>query len=618
MLDKKTRIALKTLDSRDTLLKLLSAADLADMNQRDVDSISRAHRKLPGQVDCKVAYLGNHTMEPLDRFVDVSCLLQGLSVQTYLGEYDQFFQEILDLESGCHAFAPDIIFLDLSLRSLAPTIYDELISLTFEQRQDELNRILSVLSDWVELAKQQTNAALVVSNFTRPARLQLGVADTQLSMGEAEFYRTLNLKLAKLSVSDARVNILDMDHVLSCIGKFQYQDPKMYYLAKMEWSEHSLPVIADELLRMIIAITGKARKCLVLDLDNTLWGGIVGEDGVDDLKIGEGSPEGEAFSDFQRHIRVLKNRGILLAICSKNNIEDAKAAFLNREEMLLKLEDFSSIKINWEHKHLNIQNIARDLNIGTDSLVFVDDNPAECSLVRQMLPEVETVELSRDPSTYVAQLKNLPVFEKLVITDEDRQKTEQYTQNARRTEQKREINDINTFLESLGTEIKIGSPENKHKARIHQLFSKTNQFNVTTHRYSLADIQRFIEKEEWDINITHVKDNFGELGIVGLYLINKQDKHAAIDSFILSCRAMGRGIETAMMNKIKEDYLLNGSFEQIHAIYSPTAKNIPAKKFYETEGFDVVSTDSSGKKNYIVNKQCMQLHECARIKIGSI
>ncbi|MDX2505069.1 MAG: HAD-IIIC family phosphatase [Gammaproteobacteria bacterium] len=618
MLDKETKKRLRELESTQALLQLLSKANVIDLSQRDTESISRAHRKVLVEPDCKIAYLGNHTIEPLDRFVDVVCLCQGISIASYIGEYNQYFQEILQLDSGCQAFQPDIIFLDLSLRVLSPEIYDGLLSQSGEQRQAEQVRILSHVSNWVALAKQQTDAVLVVSNFPRPASTQAGIADVKLGLGEAEFYHRLNLDLQKKFIDDTRVNIFDMDHVLSCAGKLKVQDPKLYYLAKMEWTEQALSVIAEMLLRYVIAILGRAKKCLVLDLDNTLWGGIVGEDGVDGLIFGEGSPAGEAYYDFQRYIRVLKERGIVLAICSKNNRHDVEDVFSNRGEMVLTLDDFSATKINWQHKHTNIQRLAGELNIGIDSMVFVDDNPVECELVRQMLPEVTTIELSCDPSLYVSQLKNLALFEKVAITDEDRQKTEQYAQNLQRADLKREINDINSFYESLGTEITISVADNKHKARIHQLFTKTNQFNLTTNRYSLSEVEQFIVENEWDLNITHVKDNFGDLGIVGLYLINKKDATPRIDSFILSCRAMGRGIEVSMMNKIKADYLMNGSFDKISAVFLPTAKNQPVTDFYETEGFDVVSEAKSAEKRYIIHKQYAQLHECAGIKFRSV
>jgi len=618
MLDKETKIRLRELESTQALVQLLSVADVTDLSQRDVDSISRAHRKLLSKPDCKIAYLSNHTIEPLDRFVDVACLLQDISISTYIGEYDQHFQEILDLNSGCQTFQPDIIFLDLSLRVLASAIYDGLLNLSGEQRQDEQTRILSLVKDWVELAKKQTDAVLVISNFPRPAHTQAGVADVKLGQGEAEFYHRLNLDLQKMFADDIRVNIFDMDHVLSCAGKLKAHDPKLYYLAKMEWAEQALSVIAEMLLRYVIAILGRAKKCLVLDLDNTLWGGIVGEDGVDGIIIGKGSPAGEAFYDFQRYIRVLKERGVILAICSKNNRQDVEEVFNNRDEMVLTLGDFSATKINWQHKHSNIQSLAGELNIATESMVFVDDNPVECELVRQMLPEVTTIELPNDPSLYVSQLKNLTLFEKVAITDEDRQKTEQYAQNTKRAALKREISDINSFYESLGTEVTINVAGDKHKARIHQLFSKTNQFNLTTKRYSISEVEQFIVDDDWDLNITHVKDKFGDLGIVGLYLINKTDDTPKIDSFILSCRAMGRGIETAMMNKIKADYLMNGSFDKISTFYLSTAKNKPVIDFYGSEGFDVVSELASADKEYIINKQYAQLRECPGITVRSV
>lgn len=618
MLNNETRKALRSLKTGECLQQLLSTADVTDMPLRDIDAIARAHRKLDTRHDCKIAFLGNHTLEPLDRFVEATCLIQGISVSSYLGEYDQHFQEILDKNSGCQIFQPDIIFLSLSLRTLSPKIYYELLQLPADQRRAEMQHILSLVSDWITLAKQQTNATLLVSNFQRPAHTQAGVADARLELGEAEFYYRLNLELLQLCFNQPQVYLFDLEQVLSCAGKSLSMDYKRYYLAKMEWAEAALSAIADALLRHLIALLGRTKKCLVLDLDNTLWGGVVGEDGVDALVIGEGSPAGEAFLEFQRYIRALKERGILLAICSKNNLQDVQDVFLNRDDMLLRLDDFACVKINWEHKHINLKNIATDLNIGTDSLVFVDDNPVECALVRQMLPEITTIELPDDPSGFTLMLKDLASFEKPRLTDEDQLKTAQYAQNSQRNSLKREISDIKTFLESLETEITIKVAREKHKARIHQLFSKTNQFNLTTQRYTDADIEQFISAPDWSIHIAQVKDKFGDMGIVGLYLINKQATSARIDSFILSCRAIGRGIETAMMNKIKDDYLIKGNFAQVSASYQPTAKNIPVCEFYENEGFELTSSTPSGEKMYMLNRQQAQLREATGIKVRSV
>jgi FkbH-like protein len=536
-----------------------------------------------------------------------------------MGEYDQHFQEILQPESGCRSFSPDVIFLSLSMKVLAPNIHHDFLGLTTEQREAELDRILQLVSDWAGLARQQTDAVLLISDFSRPVHSQAGLADAKLVMGEAEFYHQLNLQLQKMYLEDPQVHIFNMDHTLSCAGKVEAQDAKMYYLAKMEWTEKAQSAIADQISRHIYTVLGRTKKCLVLDLDNTLWGGVVGEDGVDGLSIGEGSAHGEAFSDFQHYIKALKERGIVLAICSKNNVQDAEEVFQSREEMVLRLDDFSATRINWQQKHLNIQEIAKELNIGTDSMVFVDDNPVECELVRQMMPEVFTVELSGDPSLFAAQLKQADVFEKHMLTAEDREKSAQYAQNAKRASLKQNISDMESFYKSLGTEIVIEQAKDKHKARVHQLFTKTNQFNLTTIRYSLADVEKFIEDAAWDLHITHVKDNFGDLGIVGLYLINKDERAAKIDSFILSCRAMGRGIETAMMNKIKQDYLVDDHVELMTAHFMPTVKNKPVTEFYDAEGFAIDESEPASEpqdgKKYILNRELVQLRECAGITI---
>ncbi|MFC1809128.1 HAD-IIIC family phosphatase, partial [Candidatus Omnitrophota bacterium] len=427
------------------------------------------------------------------------------------------------------------------------------------------------------------------------ARMSIGIADSKDSFSEREFYNRLNMELMKRNKDDARVCIFDLDAIAAHYGKARMQDPKYYYLAKMEWTDGMLKNISAELTKYLIALKGSMRKCLVLDLDNTLWGGVVGEDGPMGIKIGVGAPEGEAFLDFQYAIKSLKHRGIILALCSKNNFTDIEEVFSKRTEMPLSLDDFSAIEVNWEHKHLNIQRIAESLNIGIDSMVFVDDNPVECELVKKMLPEVITLQLPEDSSEYRHFLMEQLYFEKIFITKDDKVKGEQYSQQRKRDGLKSEVQDLESFLNSLETEVIIKKPNKGELPRVHQLFSKTNQFNLTTIRYSISEIEEFYGRNDVDLKIVQAKDKFGDMGTIGVYLIIRKNGEAVIDSFIMSCRALGREIETAVMNVIKR------SVEnlKITAKYVPTKKNKPCEGFFEKQGFDVVGKSEDGVVEYV-------------------
>jgi FkbH-like protein len=283
--------------------------------------------------------------------------------------------------------------------------------------------------------------------------------------------------------------------------------------------------------------------------------------------------------------------------------------------MALSLEDFSAQRINWQSKHENLLAIAAELNIGVDSLVFVDDNPAECALVEEMLPEVEVVRLPRDPADYADLLRDLVAFEKLSITDEDRDKARQYQQQKQRAEHREAVGDIEGYLASLETRIRIQAATDANRARVHQMFAKTNQFNLTTKRYSPADIERFMTDGRFVLRTIDATDRFGPLGIIGVYLVDLSDGLPKVDSFLLSCRAIGRGIETAVMNRIKEDFLVNQPHEALLADFIPTKKNVPARNFYEQQGFAKVAETESGQQSFKVRADEARPIDCPHVGI---
>lgn len=594
---------------------LLRETNIMEMSRGDVELIFRRIQKCGLQPQIKMAYLSNYTIEPLRSYISVFCAQEGIFVSDFIERYNQYFQAIINTQSDLISFDPHIIFLALSIRELAPKIYNEFGALSIEERKHELDRILSHLIDWITLAKKNTKANIILSNFCSPAFAHNGIADLKQSYSESEFYVELNLEILKLFKNDLRVFIFDLDKVNSNYGKRKAKNNKFYYLAKMEWNDKFFPFIAGELIRYIKAIKNMAKKCLVLDLDNTLWGGIVGEDGPGEIKIGKGDPEGEAYLDFQYAVRSLKDRGIILSVCSKNNREDVLEVFEKRTEMPLKLHDFAVMEINWEAKHVNLAKIAATLNIGTDSLVFIDDSPVECSLIREMMPEVKIIQLPRDPSEYTDILWQINDFEKLLITEEDKNKADQYIQNARRIVYRQEIGDFKSFLNSLDTKIVIKTATISAISRIHQLFNKTNQFNLTTKSYIIGEIETFINDDRYDLKLIEAMDRFGNLGIIGLYLIDLRGSCPIIDSFILSCRVMGREIETSVMNVIKTDCFMDRTYTRIESSYIPTSKNKPVEFFYESQGFCLAEKLEDGKKLYYLKSNEANIIDCPWIKI---
>lgn len=599
----------------ETITSLLKDIVIEKLTTRQFSDLIKALKKCEIQPDIKIAYLANFTIDMLPSYVSVFAAKEKLNTKTYIGPYNQYVQEILLENSGLHLFNPDVIFLSLTLSLIHPQIVSSFSSMNDSEKEASLEEIIKHLQEWIIKAKDRTNATILITNFPLPAYIQNGIADTNDSFSESLFYLELNKRLADLAREEAKVHIFDLAKLFSRFGTENIYDPKMYFIAKILWKEQFLPVIAKECLRFVIAIKGLTRKCLILDLDNTLWGGVVGEEGVHGVKIGTGDPVSEAYYEFQNKIKTLKNRGVMLAICSKNNENDILELFEKREEMPLTIDDFIARRINWEHKHSNIVDMAKELNIGVESMVFLDDNPVECEMVQTMLPNVKVYQVPSRPELIPGFIDEIIDFEKISILKEDREKTDQYHQKRNREKFKETIGDVNEYLESLQTEILIRNAEKKDIERVHQLFVKTNQFNVTTKRYSIGDIEFFNSSDMHELIVISAKDKFGDLGIIGLCLLEYLDQGTNIDSFILSCRAMGRNIEDAIMNHIKSLCFSKRKSSVLKAVYIPTAKNIPVKDFFDNQGFEIIETMEGGEKKYKLISEKWQMIKCSAIKI---
>lgn len=606
---------IKAAESLEGVAHILQSVNLHDLPLRQFTVISRAVKACGEAPGKRMAYIGNFVLDMLPNYLDVFAARQSLALAHYVGGFNQYFQEVLDQDSGLRQFQPDVILLALSMRQLNPDLSQGFAGLEVTQKQEMLDNTLEHLDKWVQTANDYFACHLIVANFPLPHRPQLGVADQKDAMGEMAYYFELNRRIYNLFAPYHNVFVLDAARLCAQFGLERVFDPKMYYLAKVEWAEAFLPRVSDELMRLLTAADGGAKKCLVLDLDNTLWGGVVGEDGPRGVKVGVGDPVSEAYADFQRRVLSLKKRGILLTICSKNNAEDVKEMFNIRDDMPLKLDDFAATRINWAHKSKNIAELAAELNIGLDSMVFIDDNPAECELVRQMLPQVYTLELPPNSDRYASLLDEFPLFEKSIVLASDRQKTRQYAENRQRQALKESTEDLTAYLHSLGTMITIRKPADIDLDRVHQLFTKTNQFNVTTIRYSATEVDAMLASGELDLIVVDAKDKFGNLGTIGLYLVRHGNDVHEVDSFILSCRAMGRGIEDAVMNHLKRQCFEKYHAEWLRARYTPTPKNKPVSDFFESQGFEVSAISSSGEKSYRLEAVGNIYSECDWIKV---
>lgn len=531
-----------------------------------------------------IAILGNCTTDFLTQALKNECEKHSISARVYNCPYNQYNQEILNKESEFYRSKPELSILFLEGKLLFPEWYE--FNSLIEGSKNKISLIDSVFDSLtliLENIHSNNNTNIIINNFKIPYYSPLGILDGNYFPGLKDMVAMLNLKLDEWSADKDYIYIFDYSGLSAQFGNAKAEDPKMYYIAKNTMSFQFMNVLAREYMRYILPLKFMSKKCLVLDLDNTLWGGLAGEDGMSGISL-DISGKGKSFYDFQKEIINLYNKGIILAVNSKNNVEDAMSIINNHPHMLLREHHFSSLKINWNDKFSNIKEISKDLNISTDSMVFFDDSPVERELIKSMLPEVKVVEVPADTSRYADTLKNIVEFEFLKITDEDIKRNLMYKGNQRRIELRQQFKNIDDYLASLKIKVVIEYANKFSIPRIAQLTQKTNQFNMTTKRYSQTDIENMVKSENYFVLSCQVLDKFGDNGISGVCIIKMENTCAYFDTFLLSCRVLGRNVEYAYIHKIIS--LLRGkSIDHIYALFIRTEKNKANEKFYAQAGF---------------------------------
>ena len=535
-----------------------------------------------------IAFLSSFTINGLSETVQVKCNEKKIYCDTYAGGYNQFSQEILNLKSKLYDFSPNLTFLILDLRSVLGDLFFFPYSYTEKEKKELINSKLNELFEIITFFVKNSNSKLVLTNFNSPSYSSYGIASMKSNFNLKDMVLYMNKKLQEFTINKNSIFIFDFDAFVSKFGEknvFNYQN---YFFGDIKIDLDYIPYFANELIPYIIAQLGISKKCIVLDLDNTLWGGIVGEDGFDGIKLGPQLP-GNTYLEFQKNLKALKNRGIILAINSKNNFNDAIQVINEHPNMILRKEDFSSIMINWNNKVSNMYEIAQELNIGLDSIVFFDDDPVNRELMRTSLPDILTVELPKDSSEYVNTLHELPEFSMFEITDEDSKRSEMYAQQQTRKEFEISTPNLEDLLRNLSLELIIKKSNNFTNPRISQLILKTNQFNLTTKRYTAEEILNFTNDENIIIGCAQVKDKFGDHGITGVFIIKKLNSNEwFLDTFLLSCRIIGREIEKGILNYIINEAKKNG-IKIIKSQYVRTEKNMPIQDFLPNCGFKQIN-----------------------------
>jgi FkbH-like protein len=449
---------------------------------------------------------------------------------------------------------------------------------------------------WAQ-AHEAFGADIIQNTFEEPLHRVHGNFEVKWPGSQTQFIRRLNLELA--SGAPSYVHFNDTDHLASHFGRRHWRDERLFDVSKLPVGFPMLPAYARNLASVFAAIFGRTKKCLVLDLDNTLWGGVIGDDGVAKIQIGGDSGPGESHQRFQRYIRALKDRGIILAVCSKNEESIAKEAFTARPEMVIKLEDISCFVANWEPKSDNIARIAKQLNIGLDSMVFVDDNPAEREIVRREHPEVTVLEMPEQSSDYALALSSSGLFETIAITEDDLGRTEQYRANVQREELQAKTTDYSAFLAGLGMSAVIKPFDEHHFPRIAQLINKTNQFNVTTRRYSDSELLAAVQRPEAVTYYVRLDDKFGDNGLISVFMgFVDRSKTLDIDTWLMSCRVLKRGVEDFLFQNVVREAQRRGA-ARIRGTYLPTPKNAMVAGLFKDLGFALEERREDGSTRWI-------------------
>ena len=471
----------------------------------------------------------------------------------------------------------------LDIRSLLGDYFYFPYSISSAERKLLVKEKINELENLILQFKNNSSSTLVITNFNIPSYSPNGIIETKSEFGFHEMIHEINESLRNIVKNQNSIYVYDFNQFVSKYGEKNIFDYRQFHLGSIQIAFNYIPYFAYELMSYVKTMLGVSRKCIVLDLDNTLWGGIVGEDGFDGIELDQTS-NGKAFVEFQKQLLSLWQQGIILAINSKNNFDDAMKVIREHPDMILREKHFASIQINWDDKAQNIKQIAEEINIGLNSIVFFDDDKLNQERIKQEFPEVLTVDMPNDPSQYSSILTNLNDFNALQRTEEDTKRGVMYAQQRQRKQFENTVSNLDQFLKQMDIKVKIKQSNGFLIPRISQLTLKTNQFNLTTRRYQEEEIRKFSKDENFEVGCAQVLDKFGDNGITGAYIVKKNETNWILDTFLLSCRVMGRGVEDAMLSHILKDAKNNG-IEEFKAEFIPTLKNKPAENFLSDFGF---------------------------------
>lgn len=554
-------------------------------------------------LDKKIAILGGSTTSEIKNILELFLLNNGIRPVFYESEYNKYYEDAVFENHELDEFMPDIIFIHTSNRNIInyPEIADSDEDIE-KKLNGEFQRFVSV---WSSL-KEKYGCVIIQNNFEYPFYRLLGNKDASDVRGRVNFITRLNLLFADYAYTHDNFYINDLNYLSSQYGLDKWSDEFYWYMYKYAMAVPAIPCFAYSVSNIIKAVYGKNKKAFALDLDNTLWGGIVGDDGAENLTIGQETASGEAYTEFQEYLKAHKQLGVLLNVNSKNEMENAVSG-LEHPEGVLKKDDFIIIKANWNPKSQNLSEIAHELNIGVDSIVFVDDNPAEREIINQTFPEVATPDIGNMPEKYIRAIDRCGFFECVSLSSEDINKVKMYKQNAERASLSQNFTNYDDYLRSLEMKAKIEGFVPVYMQRIAQLTNKSNQFNLTTKRYTQAEIEQTADNPEYITLYGKLTDKFGDNGVVSVVIGHKDGDSLNIDLWIMSCRVLKRDMEFAMMDSLIAE-CRKQSVKNVFGYYYPTAKNAMVKDFYKLQGFSKIDEDEKGNTKWqlAVDSYCNQ------------
>lgn len=539
-----------------------------------------------------IAVLGGSTTHDIIRILELFLLNYGIEPSFYESEYGRFWQDAMFPGEELLSFHPDMIYIHTSNRNITeyPSLADDAKAV-----EDKLNNTYCYYENMWQKLKETFHCPIIQNNFEQPFYRLMGNRDVVDLHGRMHFLHRLNGMFYDYAAGTDSFYINDINYLSSCYGLDRWADPLYWHMYKYALCVPAIPSLSFNVANIIKSVYGKNKKSLVMDLDNTLWGGVIGDDGVSGIEIGKETNLGQVYSEFQSYIKAQKDLGVILNVDSKNEEENA-AAGLNHPDGVLRPDDFICIKANWEPKSRNFEEIAQQLNILPESMVFVDDNPAEREIIRQQVPGACAPEIG-SPENYIRVLDHSGFFEVTNLSDDDRKRNEMYKENQQRQQLQSSFADYGQYLQSLEMKATIRPFEELYFPRIAQLTNKSNQFNLTTKRYTQEDIAQ-LAADSCSITLYgRLEDRFGDNGIVSLLAGHRQGDELHMDLWLMSCRVLKRDMEYAMMDALVKTAGAQG-VQTIYGYYYPTAKNHMVQEFYRLMGFEKISEDAEGNSTW--------------------